>query len=336
MYSVGCLTRTMYFLDTSMDALALILLFFSVVKLFLVMFFYSFICLHQRSERKDSDGHPQLMDHSPKWRHSSSFDSSSSDNLPKKILISPPMTTHEHEFIEKRRVIQNDYDSQMPKKGVQSAAPMLPPPPPPLPPPALPSTSSSASSSSSTTNHNLASACHEQQVSRKLSSISEKTERTETDDSEPDLLRLKHHHQTRKAIVTPVQQKQTPAPPLPKKLPIIKNRRKTEGDDENDDDSGRHSSLKEKRTPERCSNTSFFYDQAWNVHHQRNPLMINRSINDDPTRQRVSRARPKRQHPIKSPLVNYRPHSASPTYSSRQCLKRTLSKCHTMMRQRNA
>ena len=252
MYSVGCLTRTMYFLDNSMDALASILLFFSIVKLFLVMFFYSFICVHQRSDRKDSENNPQLMNHSPEWRHSSSFDSSSSDNLPKKILISPPMTTHEHEFIEKRRVIQNDYDSQMPKKGVQSAAPMLPPPLPPLPPPALPSTSSSSSS-----NQNLGSTSHEQQVSRKLSSISEKTERTETDDSEPDLLRVKHHNQTRKAIVTPVQQKQTPAPPLPKKLPIIKNRRKTVGDDENDDDSGRNSSRKEKPTSERWSTDSF-------------------------------------------------------------------------------
>ncbi len=216
MYSVGCLTRTMFFLDSCIDILAYILLFFSLIKLFIVIFFYSFLCIYQRHRQKH---HPTMTD-SSHWRHSSSFDSSSSDNLPKKILLTSSMTNqheNDNQYVEKRRVILNDYDSHSPDKRVQNAPMILAPP--------IPSS-----------NNHLSTPSYEQQTSRKLSSISEKTEKTETDDSEPDLLRIKQSNSKRKAIITAVNQKQPP--PLPKKLPNIKNRKKIVRDDENDNDSG--------------------------------------------------------------------------------------------------
>ncbi len=225
MYSVGCLTRTMFFLDSCMDTLAAILLLFGLLKLLIVIYFYSFLCIYQRYRRKHPEINPQSMNDSTRWRHSSSFDSSSTDNLPKKILISSPMTNpneqnhHENDYVEKRRVILNEYDSQSPNKRVQSAAMILPAPPPP-----------------SQSNNHLTSPSYEQQTLRKLSSISEKTEKTETDDSDPDILRIKQYNSKRKAIITAVNQRQPP--PLPKKLPTIKNRRKIGRDEENDHDSG--------------------------------------------------------------------------------------------------
>jgi hypothetical protein len=222
MYSIGCLTRTMFFLDSCMDALASILLFFGLIKLLIVIFFYSFLCIYQRERQKHPENNHHLMnDPSPQWRHSSSFDSST-ENIPKKILLSPTMTNqninnnHHHEFIEKRRVVLNEYDSQSPNKRVQNA-PLI------LSPPLIndPSTPSD----------------EQQQILRKLSSISEKTEKTETDDSEPDLLRGKQYNPKRKAIITAVNQKRQP-PPLPKKLPTIKNRRNIVREDDNDNDSG--------------------------------------------------------------------------------------------------
>jgi hypothetical protein len=201
-----------------MDALAAILLLFSLIKLLIVIFFFSFLCLYYRYRQKHPEINPNSMNDSSRWRHSSSFDSSSSENLPKKILISSPITNQndqENDYIEKRRVIHNDYDSHSPNKRVQSAAIILPGP--------------------TQLNTNLSTPSFEQQAARKLSSISEKTEKTETDDSEPDLLRIKHYNPKRKAIITPVHAKQPPPPPpLPKKLPTIKNRRKIVRDEDND------------------------------------------------------------------------------------------------------
>ncbi len=238
MFSVGCLTRTMFFLDSCMDALAAILLLFSLIKLLIVIYFYSFLCLYQRYRRKHPETNHPSMNDSTRWRQSSSFDSSSTDNIPKKILISSPMTKHddknnrENDYIEKRRVILNEYESQSPNKRVQSAATILLPPPPPP----------------SNNNKNLTTPSFEQQTLRKLSSISEKTEKTETDDSEPDLLRIRQFNSKRKAIITAVNKKPPPPPPppLPKKLPTIKNRKKIVRDDENDNDSGIFFSLRLK------------------------------------------------------------------------------------------
>ena len=231
MFSVGCLTRTMFFLDSCMDALAAVLLFFSILKLFIVLFFYSFLCVYQRNHRKYRESDPHSMNNSSEWRHSSSFDSST-ENLPKKILISTPVTRPadiaQHDFVEKRRVILNDYDSQTPNKRVQGAAVLLP---------SSSSSSSPASSASPESSKSLTTTSHEHSALRKLSSISEKTERTETDESEPDLLRIKPPHTKRQVIITAAHQKRSP-PPLPNKLPIIKNRRRIAREDENDNDSG--------------------------------------------------------------------------------------------------
>ena len=194
----------MFFLDSSMDSLAAVLFFFSIVKFFIVLFFYSFLCLHHHRYREKPRDHQHQQQspiaHSGEWRHSSSFDSSSSssDNLPKKLLISSAVP----DLIDKRRVILNDYDSQYPSKRVQDA-------------PALVRAPSPKD-------------LQEQNLLRKLSSISEKTEMTETDESNPDLLRMKNDKAKRPAIITAIP------PPLPKKLPIIKHRKKLLGEEEND------------------------------------------------------------------------------------------------------
>jgi len=137
---------------------------------------------------------------------------------------------NENVYTEKRRVIHNEYDSQTPNKRVQNAAMILSPPPPPP---------------SKANNNNPSPPSFEQQAARKLSSISEKTEKTETDDSEPDLLRIKLYNPKRQAIITPINKKKPP-PPLPKKLPIIKNRKTIVRDDENENDSGVERSSSDK------------------------------------------------------------------------------------------
>ncbi|CAF4549875.1 unnamed protein product [Rotaria sp. Silwood1] len=259
MYSVGCLTRTMFFLDSCMNVLASILLLFSLIKLLLVIYFYSFLCMYEQYRQKHHKNNSHLINESSHWRNSSSFESSSSDNLPKKILLSSAVTNqdkitnHDNEYIEKRRIVLNEYDSQLPNKRVQNAAMILPPPPPPPLPPPL--------------NNNISAPPYEQQVSRKLSAISEKSERTETDDSEPDLLRTKQYNPKRKAIITAVNQKQKqppPPPPLPKKLPMIKSRRKIGRDDDNDNDSG----------VERSSSEKSFEDQNTNKRNSDTPPSI--------------------------------------------------------------
>ncbi|CAF0937049.1 unnamed protein product [Adineta steineri] len=242
MYSIGCLQRTMYFIDSCMDVLAYLILLFSLIKLLIVIFFYSFLCIQQRHRKKHPEEHRQTLNDSNHWRQSSSFDSSSSENIPKKILLSPSAIAnqrenlhHDNDYNEKRRVILNDYDSHSPDKRVQNAAILL----------SLPLPSS---------NTNLSPSTFEQQTLRKLSSISEKTEKTETDDSEPDLLRIKQYNPKRKAIITAVHQKQQPPPPpLPKSLPHIKNRKQIIGDDENDHDSGVEHSPSEKSFDEQNS-----------------------------------------------------------------------------------
>ena len=208
MYSIGCLTRTMFFLDSTMDALAYTLLFCSLIKLFIVLFFYSFLCLYRQYRQNRLKKKRHLTNDSSAWRHSSSFDSSSMDNLPKKLLVSTNQDEHENEYVEKRRVILNDYESSStPNKQVYTTTIVSP----------------------SSLNNNELITYYEPHASRKLSSISEKTEKTETDDSEPDLSRLKFYKPKRKVIITNVHQKYHPPP-----LPIIKSRRKIIRDDDND------------------------------------------------------------------------------------------------------
>ncbi|CAF0903615.1 unnamed protein product [Rotaria sordida] len=254
-YSTGCVIRTMFFLDSCMGVLASILLLFSLIKLLIVIYFYSFLCIYQRYRQKHPKNKSHLINESHHWHHSSSSESSSTDNLPKKILLSSVMTNqdkitnHDNEYVEKRRIVLNEYDSQSPNKRVQNAAMILPPPPPPPPPLPL------------SLINNISAPPYEQHMSRKLSSISEKSERTETDDSEPDILRIKQYNPKRKAIITAVNQKQKqqqpPPPPLPKKLPMIKNRRKIGRDDDNDNDSGVERSSSEKSFEDQNTNKRY-------------------------------------------------------------------------------
>lgn len=293
MFSVGCLPRTMFFLDSCMDALAAMLLLFSLIKLLIIIFFYSFLCVHHRHRQKHPEIHHSSMNESNRWRHSSSFDSSSTDNIPKKILLPSPMTkqdvnkNHEDNFIEKRRVILNDYDSQSPNKRVQNAPTILSPP-------------------TLSLNNNLSTPSYEQQALRKLSSISEKTEKTETDDSEPDLLRVRQYNPKRKAIITAVNQKQPP--PLPKKLPTIKNRRRIVRDDENDNDSGISLLFKVKVITDFFFFFFFFLNKVLNVHHQKNHLKNKMQLNDDLILQHQLILLLNQKHQVQNQLLNHLQH----------------------------
>jgi hypothetical protein len=178
MFYVGCLTRTIYFLDATMDSLAFVLLFFSLIKFFLILFFYSFLCLHRKNRLKSND---QLIENSSISRHSSSFDSSSTDNLPRKNFLLPTTTNqeeNENEYTEK----QHDYSGSSPN------------------------------------------------TLRKLSAISERTERTETDESEIDLLHSRYYQPKHNEYITTI---------VPIKYPPIKTRRRIiRNDNDGDDDSG--------------------------------------------------------------------------------------------------
>ena len=80
-----------------------------------------------------------------------------------------------------------------------------------------------------------AAASYEQRPSRKLSSISELTEKTETDESEPDLSRPRLYNRHPTIIAIP---KRRYPPPLPRQLPVIMIRRSLARDDEYANDSG--------------------------------------------------------------------------------------------------
>jgi len=208
MFYIGCLTRTIFFLDACMDALAFILLFFSLIKLFIIIFFYSFLCLYRRQRQKRLKKNRHFNDDSSMWHQSSTFDSSSPDNFPRKNLISSTLINQdntENEYVDKRRVLFDEYDSSLsPNRRAENTSIILP--------------------------SNESTIYYEENPLRKLSSISEKTE---TDDSETDLSHVQYYKPKRKPIITPIHQKQYP-PVLSRKLPIIKNRRKIIREDEND------------------------------------------------------------------------------------------------------
>lgn len=116
MFSIGCLPRTMYFLDTCMDSLAVVLLAFSLIKIFIILFFYVFLCYYQthRSRTRKS-----TEDDSSIWRHSSSVDSSSMDNLPRKITgeydYSPILAVRER-MSQPSNEYNRTYQSSSPRK----------------------------------------------------------------------------------------------------------------------------------------------------------------------------------------------------------------------------
>ncbi|UJR08808.1 hypothetical protein I4U23_013063 [Adineta vaga] len=233
MFSTGCLNRTLYFLDSWMDALAYVLLFFSLIKFFIVLFFYSFLCIYYRNRQNQSSNNPII------WRRSSSLDSLSGNNLPRKQLLSsppnpPPRTTiidqdeNENRYVEQRRLTSN----KGPENGSTAIVPSL------------------------LNDKDLEDYYERERISRKLSSISERTEKTETDESEPELLRLKYYTPNRKTIISTVQDKYHPTI-QPKKLPLIKIRRKPLREDENDHDSGVERSSSEKSFEDHTNQKSY-------------------------------------------------------------------------------
>jgi hypothetical protein len=140
------------------------------------------------------------------------LDSSPVDNIPKTTLISSLIANQ-----DENENNDNEYDLSLPNKRIENTSTRI---------------------SSSSLNNNGSTAYYEKQpVYRKLSSISEKTEKTETDDSETDLSRLYYYKPKQRTMIPTIHLKQYPIP-SPKNLPIIKARRKIVRDDDNDNDSG--------------------------------------------------------------------------------------------------
>ncbi|CAF4084322.1 unnamed protein product [Adineta steineri] len=243
MFSVGCLIRTMYFLDYSMDTLAYISLFFSLIKLFIVLFFYSFLCIHYQDRRNRLRYNYQPSNESQLRHQLSSYDSSSTENLPRKPRIPTTMTDQDDDddkFLERQYVSSNTYGSSSPSpsssnKRIQNASTIIVP--------AL------------MDNNDLIAYYEKQNASRKLSSISEKTEKTETDDSESDNLRLKYYKQK---PITSIDHDKQYRSTLLRKLPPITPRRKIQQDDDNDNDSGVERSSSEKSFEDHRNQKQYF------------------------------------------------------------------------------
>ena len=102
MYSVGCLTRTMYFLGSCVDALAYVLLLFSLIKFFFALFFYSFSCIYH-NDRRHWNKSRVLADDRSTYRYSSNIESSSPETQPKKVRI---VSTHDDDDNQQQ---QNDH-----------------------------------------------------------------------------------------------------------------------------------------------------------------------------------------------------------------------------------
>ena len=107
MFSVGCLPRTLYFLDACLDSLAVVLLAFSLTKIFIILFFYVFLWHYRKHRSKDSKSIDE--DHSSIWRHSSSLDSSSRKASSSNDDYSPRERTSSNESIRY-------YQSNSPRK----------------------------------------------------------------------------------------------------------------------------------------------------------------------------------------------------------------------------
>jgi hypothetical protein len=140
------------------------------------------------------------------------LDSSPVDYVPKKTRISSLIANQDENEND-----DNEYDLSLPNKRIENPSTRI---------------------SSSSLNNNGSTIYYEKQpLYRKLSSISEKTEKTETDDSETDLSRLYYYKPKQRTMIPTIHLKQYPIP-SPKNLPIIKARRKIVRDDDNDNDSG--------------------------------------------------------------------------------------------------
>ena len=212
MFSVGCLTRTIYFLNTCMDALAFVLLFFSLIKLCIILFLYSYLCIHENDRRKRWPKTSSPLPCDPKIRQHSSPDGS-----PKKVRVAFALSDtddyDEHRLLDNRSVMPNDYD-------ISSNLSTL--------------TATIVSPNYANVTGPGAASC-EQPALWKLSSIMEVPERTETDDSEPDLPRPRQN--SWKTTITAIPKRRHP-PPLPRQMPVTINWRSHGRDDEYANDSG--------------------------------------------------------------------------------------------------
>jgi hypothetical protein len=115
------------------------------------------------------------------------LDSSPVDNIPKTTLISSLIANQ-----DENENNDNEYDLSLPNKRIENTSTRI---------------------SSSSLNNNGSTAYYEKQpVYRKLSSISEKTEKTETDDSETDLSRLYYYKPKQRTMIPTIHLKQYPIP----------------------------------------------------------------------------------------------------------------------------
>jgi hypothetical protein len=164
MYNIGCLTITMDFLNSCMDALSSVLLTFSLIQLVIVLFFYAYLCIYQHEHRK----HAQSLtsNHLSTHHRSSSFDASSTESLPKMVR---PISFENDEHDDNEQQCHTSTNDEYFSTTIVSPTVLIDP----LDLYALNST-------------------------RKLSSI---TERTETDESESDGSHLKLYAHKRNRLV---------------------------------------------------------------------------------------------------------------------------------------
>ena len=214
MFSIGCITPTMVFLDASMDALAYILLFSSLLKFLIILFFYTFLYVYHRNRSKQTEkGRPSLKDSST-FRYSTSSDSPSQDNLSKKSLLSSAVTNQgvsDKEYIEKRRATSNKYESSLINQQTQNTTRV----------------------STSPVNNKKRTSSYDQYKLRRLSPISERTERSEDDDSEPEHLRVRYYRPRSNSIALPSGKYLYPSV-VPSTSPTIKTRRMSPQVDDRD------------------------------------------------------------------------------------------------------
>ncbi|CAF0989113.1 unnamed protein product [Didymodactylos carnosus] len=252
LYTTGCLIRTIDFLNIHMDVMAYFLLFVSILKLFIVIYYYTYLCIRQRyrKNRQKLLGNGNLNG----WQ-SSSYESST-ENIPKKFLTKNVEDDYNDEMNENDYGKKSHRKQQLPyvldNSGKRYETTIT-----------IPKRSPTEQLSAT------ANVYDQQQLSsansRKLSSISEKTEKTETDDSDGDLRTKRAYYDQQKqsnnknirkgnlARATLNFNQKLPPPINSKKISFVKNRRilgnkiLTNNNDEDDDnDSGVERSSSEK------------------------------------------------------------------------------------------
>ncbi|CAF0933800.1 unnamed protein product [Didymodactylos carnosus] len=188
LYTTGCLIRTIDFLNIHMDLMAYFLLFISILKLFIVIYYYTYLCI-----RKYYRKHHQKVfgNKSMNGCQSSSYDSSI-ENLPKTFLSRNIEEVYNDEMNENNYSKKTQHQKQqspyvLDSSGKRYETSVI----------TIPKRYPSEQLTAAAVN------VYEQQQSsssnpRKLSSISEKTEKTETDDSDADLKAKRIYYEQQK------------------------------------------------------------------------------------------------------------------------------------------